>query len=448
MSVSDLHRLIHQATPRIEDVRAPDRRDIIRREHGHMTLREVIDAADALEFSAQAFREQMDALLDGGDGPEESDEKKYTAVHGLHRATRGLQLLSPGFEEPAPPAVASDLDEAAEGEAPAEQLAEAAAAKGRGAECIKQKDYAGAEAEYTAAIKATPRAHPELHTLFSNRCAARLHRDATAALADARRCIALKPDWPKGHFREGSCLRELDFLREATKAFRAGKALEPENKDWEKEVEKTEQRRCLKSPMLVRQVLFMLLPEFLSAWAHGNDPSGVLQVQLNGDMKDLGVPKWRLVREGKTQSKAQLRYAFLSRKDYLTNLAANLQNPPADHVAVVDIDGKPLKIVDIASFVPEDDSGHATLHVDIRNGAGSKMIAVICRVPCDEVVRRFLGKRKTPDPPKGAVANVLGLQRTSGFPKALPKLLGFQSFPGDLNYPVIDLARDAPEECK
>ena len=65
-------RLVHRATPRIEDVRAPDRtattskssdadleatepesfKDFIRREHGHLPLREVVDACGCSESPA------------------------------------------------------------------------------------------------------------------------------------------------------------------------------------------------------------------------------------------------------------------------------------------------------------------------------------------------------------------------------------------------------------
>jgi len=140
-----------------------------------------------------------------------------------------------------------------------------------------------------------------------------------------------------------------------------------------------------------------------------------------------------------------LRYAFMGRKDYLANLAANLQKP-ADGVAVVDLEGKPLKIPEIGAFLPEEGAGHATIHIDVQNGAGAgKMATLLCKLPCDDLVRPFLATRKEPERPKGTVENVLSLQRSSGFPKALPRLLGFQALPGDLNFPVIDLERDAPE---
>merc|ERR1711879_902374 len=160
----------------------------------------------------------------------------------------------------------------------------------------------------------------------------------------------------------------------------------------------------------------------------------------------MGTPKWRLLREGHSASKAQVRYAFLRRKDYLANLAACLQqSPPAEGVAIADFEGKPLKIAEISSFLSGDTTGGdcACVHIDVNNNG--KMAALLCLLPCGEEVRRFAAASKDPAPPKGAVDGVLELQRKSGFPKALPRYLGFQSFPGDLNFPVIDLERDAPD---
>lgn len=62
MSVADLRRLVQRATPRVEDVRSPDRTDFIRREHGHLPLRQVVDALDALQFSFASFQQCFQEL--------------------------------------------------------------------------------------------------------------------------------------------------------------------------------------------------------------------------------------------------------------------------------------------------------------------------------------------------------------------------------------------------
>jgi len=320
-----------------------------------------------------------------------------------------------------------------------------AAARSRGAECFKQKDFRKAVEEYSAAIAAAPASAEDLHTLYSNRSAALLSLgDNAAALADAQRCVELMPTWPKGWFRKGKGLRALGYFNEAVVAFREGHRLEPENKDWEKEVETTEKTQRTSKPGLVHQLLWHLLPDLLRAWVRGGAESGVLQLQVKGDIKDLGTPKWVLNRAGQEVSKSQIRFAFLSRKEYLANLAGNIQNPP-EGVAAADLEGKPLKIPEIISFL--DDAAtkgpSAVVHLDVQNG--SSMAGVICRMPCDEEVRRFLPPLQDPPPPKGAVDGVLQLQKKSGFHKALPRFLGFQTFTGDLNFPVIDLERDAPD---
>lgn len=440
MSVSDLQRLVARATPRIEDVRSPDRSDFIRREHNHLTLREVVDALDALEFSGDAFVETMRLV------PGHQDPSDTTAVHGTFEAVSGIRFMCTGLSEASPNNLPTGSgDEEAKGEQSEEQQQIVAEQRQRGADFFKQKDFQAAEVAYTTAIASSPRGHAELHTLYSNRSVARLKKqspDLAGALADARRCVALKPDWPKGHFREGSCLRQMGLHRDASRCFRSGKALEPDSKDWDREIESIDQLRQTIVPSLAKQLVFFMLPELLSAWSRGKDSQGVLQVQVKGELRDLGAVKWRLVREGKSVAKAQLRFAFLDRKAYLENLTCNLYSKPAD-VATIDMDGTPMKVADVGAFLPEQGSTDAAIHIDIMNGDG-KMRALLFRIPCSEQVRMFIGDRKEPDRPKGEVEPVLKLQRSSGFPRTLPRLLGFQSFPGDLNFPVIDMLRDAP----
>ncbi|GER43757.1 ankyrin repeat family protein [Striga asiatica] len=67
-------------------------------------------------------------------------------------------------------------------------------------------------------------------TLLSNRslCWIRLGQ-ADHALADAKACKALRPDWPKACYREGAALRLLQKFEEAANAFYDGVLLNPEN---------------------------------------------------------------------------------------------------------------------------------------------------------------------------------------------------------------------------
>lgn len=481
MSAADLRRLIERATPRSEDVRSPDRTDIIRREHGHLTLREVLDALDALRFTAQGFVEVARDLIGGecdsaaageagarlgtstaefcdgwtGDGDGErrpaSGGGLRTAVHGLYRALSGTRVLTPAVPMPPRDASGAPVAEEAPEEGAAGWEEVVTEARRSGAQCMKDKDFAGAVLQYTAAIAAAPRSDAERHTLHSNRSAAHLQSGSLeAAIADAGRCVEIAPEWPKGHYRQGSALRQAGFLREAAAAFRRGWCLEPDNKDWEKEVIKTERLWSVAPEALAQQLVARLLPEILAAWRRGGDPQGVLHLQVNGDFEELGQPKWKLMEDGKKEMpKAQVRIAFLPRQEYKANMVENLVRPPMyqdkDAAAVVDLTGKQLRIADVTDFFAGGE-GCAAVHVDIRsNATQQKLAGLVCLVPCGSDVMNFVKPLKDPPAPKGTVDAVLQIQRQSGFPRHLPRLLGFQALPGgDLNYPVIDLSRDAP----
>lgn len=441
MSAVDLQRLIQRATPRVEDVRSPDRQDFVRREHGHLTLREVVDAIDALEFTVDAFSMRMRDL------PEVSSEA--TAVHGLYHAIRGLQIM--GAHEP--PAVGADVCEletqfcepAAEAQPGWKEVV--AAARSRGAEAFKKKDFAAAKQAYAEALHAAPREDcVDLHTLYSNHSAALLKcGQLKEALTQAKHCTDLAPSWPKGYYRVGCAQRQLGAYDKAVRAFSEGKEIEPDNNEWDREIQITERERSRQPDAMVRQLILNLLPELLRAWHRGASISpGILQVQVNAELNDFGVPKWELLRERREGAKAQIRYAMLSRRDHLANLAANLQGEPPEGVATGDIQGRPLRIPDIAGFLAAAaPSGVAAIHIDVKTSQGpGKMAAIVCTIPCDEQMVSFIAPHHDPPPPKGSIDAVLELQKRSGFPKALPQLLGFQAFPGDLNFPVVDLARD------
>ncbi|XP_057960363.1 uncharacterized protein LOC131152629 [Malania oleifera] len=104
----------------------------------------------------------------------------------------------------------------------------AAEAKSRGDDAFKRKDYHLAVDAYTQAIDFDPTDA----TLLSNRslCWVRLGQ-ADHALADAKECRALRPDWSKGCYREGAALRLLQRFEEAANSFYEGVKLDPENKE-------------------------------------------------------------------------------------------------------------------------------------------------------------------------------------------------------------------------
>lgn len=109
-----------------------------------------------------------------------------------------------------------------------EAKAKAAEAKARGDDAFKRKDYALAIDAYTQAIDLDPTDA----TLFSNRslCWIRLGQ-AEQALADAKTCRSLRPNWHKACYREGAALRLLQRFEDAANAFYEGVLLAPENKE-------------------------------------------------------------------------------------------------------------------------------------------------------------------------------------------------------------------------
>ncbi|KAF9605978.1 hypothetical protein IFM89_021304 [Coptis chinensis] len=101
-------------------------------------------------------------------------------------------------------------------------------AKARGEDAFRRKDYRMAVDAYTQAFDLDP----SNAALLSNRslCWVRLGQ-ADHALADAKACRALKPEWAKGCYREGAALRLLQRFEEAANAFYEGVQLDPENKE-------------------------------------------------------------------------------------------------------------------------------------------------------------------------------------------------------------------------
>lgn len=101
-------------------------------------------------------------------------------------------------------------------------------AKSRGDEAFKKKNYVLAVDAYTQALDLDP----NNASLFSNRslCWMRLGQPEQA-LADAKVVRALRPDWAKGCYREGSALRLLEHFEEAANVFYEGVKLDPDSKE-------------------------------------------------------------------------------------------------------------------------------------------------------------------------------------------------------------------------
>ncbi|KAF2940661.1 hypothetical protein DAI22_03g290800 [Oryza sativa Japonica Group] len=103
--------------------------------------------------------------------------------------------------------------------------------KSLGGKAVKRKDYLGASRIYSEAL--------ELDyfdaTLYSNRslCYLRIG-EVQKALLDAEMCVKLRPEWVKGHYREGAALMLLKEHKKAFEVFLNALKLDPANADIEK----------------------------------------------------------------------------------------------------------------------------------------------------------------------------------------------------------------------
>lgn len=107
-----------------------------------------------------------------------------------------------------------------------EQSEAAEQLKAEGNALFQAGDSLGALDKFTDAIELDP----SNHVLFSNRSGANLKLLRTRdAVADAERCTALKPDWPKGWSRLGAALVADRQPAAACGAYRTGLKFEPAN---------------------------------------------------------------------------------------------------------------------------------------------------------------------------------------------------------------------------
>jgi len=101
------------------------------------------------------------------------------------------------------------------------------ALKVKGNDAFREKRYPEAIECYTKAIAADS----GNHVLYSNRCACFVAlSEYDTALADAEKCVALKPDWGKGYCRVGEVYlarERLGDLEKAQAAYEQGLLLEP-----------------------------------------------------------------------------------------------------------------------------------------------------------------------------------------------------------------------------
>jgi len=106
------------------------------------------------------------------------------------------------------------------------------------ADCaFKEGIYRDAIVYYTRALRHTPRNE----RLLSNRSAAYCKISKyQLALDDVNLAMDIAPGWPKLHYRKGQALRGLRRWEDAVAAFEEGRLLDPQNPDWDKEVNRTQ----------------------------------------------------------------------------------------------------------------------------------------------------------------------------------------------------------------
>lgn len=108
---------------------------------------------------------------------------------------------------------------------------------------FKEGIFRDAIVYYTRALRHTPRNE----RLLSNRSAAYCKISKyQLALDDVNLAMEIEPSWPKLHYRRGQALRGLRRWDEAVSAFEEGRELDPQNPDWDKEVNRTRAAKELK----------------------------------------------------------------------------------------------------------------------------------------------------------------------------------------------------------
>lgn len=98
------------------------------------------------------------------------------------------------------------------------------AARRKGTEHYCQGQWEAAEAEYSRAIALNPKDAVSLSNRSATYMALRRHDQA---LADARAAAALRPDWPRAHYRIGTALQALGQYSQARKSLNRCLKLRP-----------------------------------------------------------------------------------------------------------------------------------------------------------------------------------------------------------------------------
>jgi len=142
--------------------------------------------------------------------------------------------------------------------------------KEKGNQYFKAQEYADAVKAYGEAIALDA----DNAALYSNRSAAylRLHKHAEA-LGDAEKCVKLKPEWEKGHFRAGSALEAMGDLAAALPAYQAALDISPMSDEIIKKVQELKKKVKPSQPKQSQDRPQEFIPPGPASWANGLSPA-------------------------------------------------------------------------------------------------------------------------------------------------------------------------------
>lgn len=178
---------------------------------------------------------KADYLADGAVATAESPAEEQQFLTQLHHEKEHLyteRVLRTRGDMPTTQTEVDTLKGTAEEDEVTPQTQERAAElkKIGGNEAFSNGEYAQAAVFYTEAIHMAPAGSDLLHKCYANRafCFQKLGQHEKAE-EDARKCIELKPDFVKGHFRLGLALHARGKYFEALPVLSKALELEPKN---------------------------------------------------------------------------------------------------------------------------------------------------------------------------------------------------------------------------
>ncbi len=175
---------------------------------------------------AAATRQRDEGGLQRRAREAEAARREAEAAAAAAAAAAAVAATAQGVEDAAAAEAAAAAAAMADEEAQVDRIARAESLKTAGNERFKAGDYRGAVGLYSQAAELDPGSS----VLFSNRSGALAALGVyEQALADADRCVSLRPDWAKGHTRKAAALHGLKRYMAAIEAYEAALVHEPDD---------------------------------------------------------------------------------------------------------------------------------------------------------------------------------------------------------------------------